>query len=247
MSTINDKFKERLNYLNTNSKINPPKEIKKDTFNKYLRGERFPTADNLEIIKEHYHVSYSYLFGEFDNDELKTAKESIGLGLDKDVIEKLNKIQTSDNKYLRNNKNFAINIFLKYIDFNMLGNLLTFPSYNNKNITSEEYYDEYRRFFKSSYANELKQQIKENEEKTNYKVYKLINNLCKATRKSKSCVDIFKEHIITNELNEEEFLKSIERDYYQYEYDDDDNDDSIDYEKIEFDKLIEDRKKEIGK
>ena len=75
----------------------------------------------------------------------------------------------------------------------------------------------------------------------------MINNLCKATRKSKSCVDIFKEHIITNELNEEEFLKSIERDYYQYEYDDDDNDDSIDYEKIEFDKLIEDRKKEIGK
>ena len=107
------------------------------------------TSDNLEIIKEHYRVSYSYLFGEFDNDELETAKESIGLGLDKDVIEKLNKIQTSDNKYLRNNKNFAINIFLKYIDFNMLGNLLTFPSYNNKNITSEEYYDEYRRFFKS--------------------------------------------------------------------------------------------------
>lgn len=245
MSTINDKFKERLNYLNTNSKINPPKEIKKDTFNKYLRGERFPTADNLEIIKEHYHVSYSYLFGEFDNDELKTAKESIALGLDKDIIEKLNEIQTSDNEYLRNNKNFAINMFLRYIDFNILGNLLSFPSYKSKNITSEEYYNEYRRFFKSSYSRELKQQINENDEKLNYRVYKLINNLCEKTRRSKSCVDVFKKNIVTNELNEDEFFKSIECDYYQYEYDNDNYD--IDDDKIEFDKLIEDRKKEIGK
>lgn len=242
MSTINDKFKERLNYLNTNSKINPPKEIKKDTFNKYLRGERFPIADNLEIIKEHYHVSYSYLFGEFDNDELKTAKESIALGLDKDVIEKLNEIQTSDNEYLRNNKNFAINMFLKYIDFNILGNLLSFPSYKNKNITSEEYYNEYRRFFKSSYSRELKQQINENDEKLNYRVYKLINNLCEKTRRSKSCVDVFKKNIVTNELNEDEFFKSIECDYYQY---DNDNDD-IDDDKIEFDKLIKERQEKIG-
>lgn len=244
MSTINDKFKERLNYLNTNSKINPPKEIKKDTFNKYLRGERFPTADNLEIIKEHYHVSYSYLFGEFDNDELKTAKESIAFGLDKDVIEKLNKIQSSDNKYLRNNKNFAINMFLRYIDFNILGNLLSFPSYKNKNITSEEYYNEYRRFFKSSSSRELKQQINENDEKLNYRVYKLINNLCEKTRRSKSCVDVFKKNIVTNELNEDEFFKSIECDYYQYEFDNDNDD--IDDDKIEFDKLIKERQEKIG-
>lgn len=244
MSTINDKFKERLNYLNTNSKINPPKEIKKDTFNKYLRGERFPTADNLEIIKEHYHVSYSYLFGEFDNDELKTAKESIALGLDKDVIEKLNKIQTSDNEYLKINKNFAINMFLKYIDFNILGNLLSFPSYKNRYITSEEYYNEYRRFFKSSYSRELKQQIDENNEKLNYRVYKFINILCEKTRRSKSCVDVFKKNIVTNELNEDEFFKSFECDYYQYEYDNDNDD--IDDDKIEFDKLIKERQEKIG-
>ena len=184
------------------------------------------------------------MFGEFDNDELKTAKESIALGLDKDVIEKLNKIQTSDNEYLKINKNFAINMFLKYIDFNILGNLLSFPSYKNRYITSEEYYNEYRRFFKSSYSRELKQQIDENNEKLNYRVYKFINILCEKTRRSKSCVDVFKKNIVTNELNEDEFFKSIECDYYQYEYDNDNDD--IDDDKIEFDKLIKERQENIG-
>ena len=245
MSIINEKFKERLNYLNVNSKISPPDKIKKDTFNKYLRGERFPNAENLEIIKEHYHVSYSYLFGEVDNDDLVRTKESIMLGLDKDIIEKLNKIQRVDTKNLRNNKNYAINTFLRNIDFKVLGNLLSFPSYKNKNISSKEYYDNYSHFFKTSSSLELQQLIKENDEMLNYRIYKLISNLCEKTRRSKSCIDIFKENIIAEGLIDNEYFKSIEYDFYQSEYDNYNNDD-MDYQKIEMDKLIKERQEKIG-
>lgn len=246
MSTINDKFKERLNYLNTNSKINPPKEIKKDTFNKYLRGERFPTTDNLEIIKEHYHVSYSYLFGEFDNDEIDGAKISIALGLDKDVIEKLSKIQTSDSESLRNDKNFAINTFLRHIDFSVLGSLLTFPSYENVNIGAKDYYKYYEDFFGGG-AFGLKQEIIENNEKINYRIFSLVNTLCKETRKTKECSDLFKEKVKEEKEREwphsgdtEDSLENYRAPEPCFDFE------MIDFDKEEMDKLIEERKKEIG-
>lgn len=245
MSTISDKFKERLNYLNDNSKISPPQSIKGDTFNKYLRGERFPNLENLEIIKEHYHVSYSYLFGEFDNDDLETTKTSIILGLDNDVIKKLSAIQKSDDKIARKNKMFAINTFLRELDFNTLGKILVFPSYNNKNISSNDYYNSYARFFETDIPQQLISYLRENNELSSYRIYKQVSNLCEMARKSKECVDVFKMNLEAKERLDNERIQAIIDSYSSFN-NEDFNNDNIDYTKDDINKLIENRKEKIG-
>ena len=244
MSTINEKFKERLKYLNNNSKISPPTNIKPDTFNKYLRGDRFPSAENLEIIKEHYHVSYSYLFGEFDNDDLKTTKESIVLGLDKDIIDKLNNIQKTNDKITRENKNYAINTFLREIDFNLFGMFLSFPSYKNDNISSENYYKYYAKFFETDIPKQIISCIRENNELSSYKINRQVTNLCEKARKTKKCVDIFELNLEAKEKQEEERLQSEIVSYYSSN-EEDFNDNMIDYTKLGINDLIYKRKKNV--
>ena len=67
-------------------------DIKIDTFKKYVRGDRFPKPEIIEKIKNHYNVPYSYLFGEYDNENLNTSEISGKLGLSGKSIKKLEEI-----------------------------------------------------------------------------------------------------------------------------------------------------------
>lgn len=185
MSLKND-FSERLKFLYTNDDNFKKLDIKDDTFNKYLRGERFPKLDILEKIKNHYKVPYSYLFGEYDNKDLDTSEISGKLGLSNKSITKLAKIRFEKNIQNREFMLYALNEIIENIDLLEFGKLLLIPNKDNKYIKLEDkYYSDYINYCQNEKEKEY------NDFLLNKRLFQMFENI----RNSQECAEIFIDYV----------------------------------------------------
>lgn len=184
--SLKNNFSERLKYLYDNDENSKELDIKGDTFNKYIRGERFPKLDILEKIKNHYKVPYSYLFGEYDNKDLDTLEISDKLGLSNKSITKLAKIRFEKDIQDREFMIYALNEIIENIDLLEFGKLLLIPNKDNKYIKSKyEYY--------SNYINHCQNEKEEeyNDFLLNKRLFQMFENI----RNSQECAKIFIDYI----------------------------------------------------
>ena len=185
MSLKND-FCERLKFLYANDDNFKKLDIKDDTFNKYLRGERFPKLDILEKIKNHYKVPYSYLFGEYDNKDLDTSEISGKLGLSNKSITKLAKIRFEKNIQNKEFMLYALNEIIENIDLLEFGKLLLIPNKDNKYIKLEDkYYSDYINYCQNEKEKEY------NDFLLNKRLFQMFENI----RNSKECAKIFIDYV----------------------------------------------------
>ena len=257
--SLKKKFGARLKELhNANNKHNNL-GIKEDSFNKYIRGDRFPKPEVLEKIKNYYNVPYSYLFGEYDNSDLDTSEISGKLCLSNKSINKLKKIRNEEDANNRNFMIFALNALIENINFLEMGKLLFIPDEMNKNINAEDIYSYYSDYINHcqggiSYRfdlNAVKNKQEYNKFLFNQKIFKLFDDISK----SKECADLFIKYIdderkMTADINiyencyipEEDDISSLKNDKELQEIIENEN------RLCELDnkKLIEERKKDLG-
>lgn len=213
MSLKND-FSERLKFLYANDDNFKKLDIKDDTFNKYLRGERFPKPDVLEKIKNHYKVPYSYLFGEYDNKDLDTSEISGKLGLSNKSITKLAKIRFEENVQNREFMLYALNEIIENIDLLEFGELLLIPNNNNKYIKTEEIYEYYSDYIdhcvgEKDYMNSLKR-IKREQEYSDFLLNKRLFQLFENIRNSYECAKIFTNYVEKERKTISDFYNCID-------------------------------------
>lgn len=246
---IDSKFKKALNELYSIDKTRPiPPNIKSDTFRKYLNGERFPSNQNLEIIANYYNVTYGYLLGDYDNQNLETSKISANLGVSGKNIDMLQKIILQDTALDRNIKLFAINQILSNVDFLELGKAMLYPSENNQYILTNELYKNYSKLLESPYYQNIKKDIQQIKDMNDFKINKMFFNLCDNVRNSNECIDIFKQYVKEKEQEKIDLLASnnIEHnDEYYNKLNSMNLSNAEDTVKIQNDKFIQDRKKEL--
>lgn len=198
MSLKND-FGERLKLLYANDNNSEEIGIKEDTFNKYIRGERFPKPDILEKIKNHYKVPYSYLFGEYDNKDLETSEISGKLGLSNKSISKLSKIRFEKDIQDKNLMIYALNEIIENIDLLEFGKLLLIPNKDNKYIKSEEIYEYYSDYInhcqgENDYLYDL-QNIKKEKEYSDFILNKRLFQMFENIRNSQECAKVFVDYV----------------------------------------------------
>lgn len=246
---IDTKFKKALNELYSVDKTRPiPPNIKSDTFSKYLNGTRFPSNQNLEIIANYYKVTYGYLLGDYDNQNLETSKISANLGLSGTNIDMLQKIVLQDSVLDRNIKLFAINQILSNIDFLELGKAMLYPSETNKNISIDELYKNYGNLLESLYYQNVKEDIQQIKDMNDFKINKMFFKLCDNVRNSSECIDVFKQYVKGKEQERIDLIASdnVEYDEEYYNMLNSMNvENSEDTVKIQNAKFIQDRKKEL--
>lgn len=259
--SLKNNFGERLKLLYVNDNNSQELDIKEDTFNKYIRGERFPKPDILEKIKNHYKVPYSYLFGEYDNKDLDTSEISGKLGLSNKSITKLANIRFEKNIQDRELMLYALNEIIENIDLLEFGKFLLLPNENNKNIKTENIYEYYSFFINHGQGiDDYEYVIKQINSKKNYSDYMLnkrLFELFEKVRNSKECATIFTNYI-HNEIKqctfEEEKLNEF---IYSEEYNPHLTDEEIEennkvlqeeYKQIEIrnQQIIDKRKEELG-
>lgn len=259
--SLKNNFGERLKLLYVNDNNSQELDIKEDTFNKYIRGERFPKPDILEKIKNHYKVPYSYLFGEYDNKDLDTSEISGKLGLSNKSITKLANIRFEKNIQDRELMLYALNEIIENIDLLEFGKFLLLPNENNKNIKTENIYEYYSFFINHGQGiDDYEYVIKQINSKKNYSDYMLnkrLFELFEKVRNSKECATIFTNYI-HNEIKqctfEEEKLNEF---IYSEEYNPHFTDEEIEesnkvlqeeYKQIEIrnQQIIDKRKEELG-
>lgn len=259
--SLKNNFGERLKLLYVNDNNSQELDIKEDTFNKYIRGERFPKPDILEKIKNHYKVPYSYLFGEYDNKDLDTSEISGKLGLSNKSITKLANIRFEKNIQDRELILYALNEIIENIDLLEFGKFLLLPNENNKNIKTENIYEYYSFFINHGQGiDDYEYVIKQINSKRNYSDYMLnkrLFELFEKVRNSKECATIFTNYI-HNEIKqctfEEEKLNEF---IYSEEYNPHLTDEEIEennkvlqeeYKQIEIrnQQIIDKRKEELG-
>lgn len=185
MSLKND-FRERLKILYATDNNTKDLDIKEDTFNKYIRGDRFPKPDILEKIKNHYKVPYSYLFGEYDNKDLDTSEISGKLGLSNNSITKLANIRFEEDIQKRELMIYALNEIIESIDLLEFGKLLLIPNKDNEYIKSE---DEYC----SNYINHC--QNEREKEYNDFLLNKRLFQMFESIRNSKECAKVFIDYV----------------------------------------------------
>lgn len=196
MSLKND-FRERLKILYATDNNTKDLDIKEDTFNKYIRGDRFPKPDILEKIKNHYKVPYSYLFGEYDNKDLDTSEISGKLGLSNNSITKLANIRFEEDIQKRELMIYALNEIIESIDLLEFGKLLLIPNKDNEYIKSEdEYY--------SNYINHC--QNEREKEYNDFLLNKRLFQMFESIRNSKECAKVFIDYV----NRERKTLKELE-------------------------------------
>lgn len=198
MSLKND-FGERLKFLYATDNNTKDLDIKEDTFNKYIRGERFPKPDILEKIKNHYKVPYSYLFGEYDNRDLDTSEISGKLGLSNKSITKLSKIRFEEDIQERELMIYALNEIIENIDLLEFGKLLLIPNKDNKHIKSEEIYEYYSDYInhcrgENDYFYDLKN-VKKEKEYNDFLLNKRLFQMFESIRNSKECAKVFVDYV----------------------------------------------------
>ena len=198
MSLKND-FSERLKFLYANDDDSKELDIKEDTFNKYIRGERFPKPDILEKIKNHYKVPYSYLFGEYDNKDLDTSEISGKLGLSNKSITKLAKIRFEKDIQDREFMIYALNEIIENIDLLEFGKLLLIPNKDNKYIKSKEIYEYYSDYInhcqgENDYFYDLKS-IKKEKEYNDFLLNKRLFQMFENIRNSQECAKVFIDYV----------------------------------------------------
>ena len=229
--------------------------IKQDTLNKYYKGQRFPTTENLVAIKKHYNVSFAYLFGDIDNKDPNLSEIGCKLGLSQKAAKKL--LSINKNKNLENKKIqlFALNQLLENIDFLELGNLLIIPNEENPNIKSEDIYAYYSIFldyghYEDYYFSNLS--IQRKKEYDEFILNKRTFDLFKKIRNSKACANIFIEYVDNKEKNYVDYGSISE--FINKENNFQEPDEEF-YEILEKDrketekknkKIVEDRKNKIG-
>lgn len=195
---LKEKFKERLKLLYTKDNDFDKLGIKDDTFNRYIRGDRFPKPEILEQIKEHYKVPYSYLLGEYDNVDLNTSEISGILGLSNKSIEKLKKM-TQENKIDKELMLFALNQLVENLDFLELGKLLLIPNEDNKFIKSADIYEYYSFYIHhgqgvGSYDYDIRA-INEKKDFNSFMLNKRLFELFERIRNSKECAEVFMDYV----------------------------------------------------
>lgn len=195
---LKEKFKDRLKILYAKDNDFYKLGIKDDTFNRYIRGDRFPKPEILEQIKEHYNVPYSYLFGEYDNIDLNTSEISGILGLSNKSIKKLKKI-TQGNKIDKELMLFALNQLIENLDFLELGKLLLIPNEDNKYIKSDNIYEYYSFYIHhgqgiGSYDYDIRV-INEKKDYNSFMLNKRLFELFEQIRHSKECAEVFMDYV----------------------------------------------------
>ena len=108
-----------------------------DTLRKYKNGQRYPQPEFLIKIKNHYDVSFSYLFGETDNKDFNSEEVSYRLGLTSKTTHKLIAMNDNDNQEERELQLFTLNQLIEDIDFLKLAELML--GYNG----NDEDYNDY--------------------------------------------------------------------------------------------------------
>lgn len=111
--------------------------IKSSTLDKYKGGRHFPAPDFLVKIKNHYDVSFSYLFGETDNKDFNSEEISYKLGLTSRATHKLIAMNDNDDQEERELQLFALNQLIENVDFLKLVELML--GYNG----NDEGYNDY--------------------------------------------------------------------------------------------------------
>ena len=234
MSLKND-FGDRLKLLYANDDNSKDLDVKEDTFNKYIRGERFPKPDILEKIKNHYKVPYSYLFGEYDNKDLDTSE-----------ITKFNKftknIRFEDDIQSRELMIYALNEIIENIDLLEFGKLLLIPNKENKHIKSEEIYEYYSDYVnhcrgENDYFYDLKN-IKKEKEYNDFLLNKRLFQMFESIRNSQECVKVFIDYVNRERKTMNDFDDYIDEDFM--------NDNSQPFEPDEeFEKALEEQQKQM--
>lgn len=215
MSLKND-FGERLKFLYATDNTKDL-DIKEDTLNKYIRGERFPKPDILEKIKNHYKVPYSYLFGEYDNRDLETSEISGKLGLSNKSITKLSKIRFENDIQERELMIYALNEIIENIDLLEFGKLLLIPNKNNKYINSEEIYEYYSDYInnchgENDYFYDFKN-IKKEQEYNDFLLNKRIFQMFENIRNSQECAKVFVNYVNRERKNWNDIYNHIDEDF----------------------------------
>lgn len=246
---IDSKFKKTLNQLYSIDSTRPiPPNIKSDTFRKYLSGERFPSNQNLEIIANYYNVTYGYLFGDYDNQNLETSIISANLGISGKNIDMLQKIILQDTVLDRNIKLFAINQILSNIDFLELGNAMLYPSEDNKYMLKEELYKYYSNLLEVPYYQNVEKDIQRIRDMNDFKLNKMFFNLCDNIRNSSECIDIFKQYVKEKEKEKIDLIANNNIEHNDEYYDvlnSTDLSGAEDTLKMQNDEFIKDRKNEL--
>lgn len=203
--TFKRKLGNRILKLNFDNEKEVPIDIKEDTLNKYIRGDRFPTIENLIKIKEYYNVPYSYLFGEIDNTNSDTTKLSCELGISEDTISRLQEIVKSDNETEKKIQLFVINQLFTKIDFLSLGKALMVPNEQNKYISSNKLYDYYLDYATNCSGSDgrYRSSLYSNDKKSDYDDYVISKSLFKLfddIRNSQECAELFIDYVDTERI-----------------------------------------------
>ena len=134
---LKKKFSKRVRQLCKNDPNIENLNIKSCTLDKYKGGRHFPAPDFLVRFKNHYDVSFSYLFGETDNKDFNSEEVSYRLGLTSKATHKLIAMNDNDNQEERELQLFALNQLIENVDFLKLAELIL--GYND----NDEDYNDY--------------------------------------------------------------------------------------------------------
>lgn len=134
---LKKRLSSRINNLCKNDSNISSLDIGVDTLRKYRNGQRYPQPDFLIKIKNHYDVSFSYLFGETDNKDFNSEEVSYRLGLTSKATHKLIAMNDNDNQEERELQLFALNQLIENVDFLKLAELML--GYNG----NDEGYNDY--------------------------------------------------------------------------------------------------------
>lgn len=196
---LKKKFSKRVRQLCVNDPNIENLNIKSSTLDKYKGGRHFPAPDFLVRFKNHYDVSFSYLFGETDNKDFNSEEVSYRLGLTSKATHKLIAMNDNDNQEERELQLFALNQLIENVDFLELGKLLLIPNETNKNIKSEKIYKYYSDYVTHGigiedyyYAINSIDKIKDYND---YLINKRLFELFEKIRNSEECANVFINYV----------------------------------------------------
>lgn len=129
---LKKRLSSRINNLCKNDPNISSLDIGVDTLRKYKNGQRYPQPDFLVKIKNHYDVSFSYLFGETDNKDFNSEEVSYRLGLTSKATHKIIAMNDNDNQEERELQLFALNQLIENVDFLKLAELILGYSGNDE-------------------------------------------------------------------------------------------------------------------